>query len=33
MMLDAGERLPPVDDFNDIRCGRYAITDHLKLTL
>jgi hypothetical protein len=33
MLLDAGERVPPDDDFNDIRCDLYAIRDHLKLTL
>jgi len=25
MLLDAGERVPPDDDFNDIRCDRYAM--------
>ena len=41
MFQVAGERLPPDDDFNDIRCDRYAIMplchyairDHLKLSL
>jgi hypothetical protein len=25
MLVDAGERVPPDDDFNDIRCDRYTI--------